>query len=136
MSSYSLASPITSLTGRSGAGGTTTLFQAIAIFAEEIAVFAYFDPEWRLLGVRQVASGCSDAVILSVRDIVADALTLDCAAVVMAHNHPSGDPSPSETDYAFTRRLARALGTVGVRLVDHLVLTHGGCESFRQLGLL
>lgn len=115
---------------------TIALFGPIATVREEVAVFAYLDPEWRLLGMRHVASGLADAVTIPLREIVADALAFDCSAVAMAHNHPSGDPTPSETDYAFTRRLAYALDLIGVRLFDHLVLARGGCESFRRRGLL
>lgn len=112
------------------------LFAPIAMLRSEVAVFAYLDPEWRLLGMRHVPSAHADEVAIPVRDVVADALAFDAAAVAMAHNHPSGDPTPSERDHALTRRLARALELVGVRLVEHLVLSRTGCQSFRRQGLL
>jgi DNA repair protein RadC len=71
-----------------------------------------------------------------VRTIVADALAFDATGVVMAHNHPSGDATPSDDDRVLTRRLARALDAVGVRLIDHLVLAGDEAASFRGLGLL
>jgi len=117
-------------------GATIALFEPIVTVREEVAVFAYLDPKWRLLGMRHMPSGLSDAVTIPLREIVSDALAFDCTTVVMAHNHPSGDPTPSDADYALTRRLARALELVGVRLFDHLVLARDGCESFRQRGLL
>ena len=100
------------------------------------AVFAYLDPEWRLLGMRHMPSTGRDAVTVRVRDVVGDALAFDAAAVAMAHNHPSGDPTPSADDHLFTRRLSQALGAVGVRLVEHVVVADGGSASFRALGLL
>jgi len=112
------------------------LFAPIRDLATEVAMFAYVDPEWRLLGVRTRPSNDSDMVEVPVRMIVADALAFDAAGVVMAHNHPSGDPTPSEDDRALTRRLARALDAVGVRLIDHLVLAAGETASFRRIGLL
>jgi DNA repair protein RadC len=54
----------------------------------------------------------------------------------MAHNHPGGDPTPSNADRDATRLLARALDPLGVRLLDHLVIAEGGTVSFRSLGLL
>ncbi|WP_404371878.1 JAB domain-containing protein [Sphingomonas sp. MMS24-J45] len=115
---------------------TIGLFEPIATVREEVAVFAYLGPQGKLLGARHVGSGLSDAVPISVREVMADVFAFDCTGVVMAHNHPSGDPTPSETDYAFTRRFAHALDAIGVRLYDHLVLAREGCESFRRRGLL
>jgi DNA repair protein RadC len=90
----------------------------------------------RLLGLRHARAQSVDSVPLAIRDIAAHALALDAAAVVMAHNHPSGDPTPSSADADATRLLARALATIEVRLIDHLVVAAGGIASFRRLGLL
>jgi DNA repair protein RadC len=54
----------------------------------------------------------------------------------MAHNHPSGDPTPSAADRDMTRLLARTLGALDIRLLDHLIVTLSGTTSFRRLGLL
>ncbi|MEG3176247.1 JAB domain-containing protein [Sphingomonas sp. RB3P16] len=112
------------------------LFVSIATEAHEVAAFGYFDPQWRLLAMRHVEAGRADSVAVRVRDVIADALAFDCALIVMAHNHPCGDPTPSAADYALTRQLARTLDAVGVRLVEHLVLAPGRVESFRARGLL
>jgi len=116
--------------------------RALALFAPlrdlttETAMFAYLDPKWRLLGLRTAPSTCADMVEVPIRTIVGDALAFDAAGVVMAHNHPSGNPTPSGEDRALTRRLARALDGVAVRLVDHLVLAGSQTTSFRRIGLL
>ena len=115
---------------------TFGLFAAIATARHEVAVFAYLDPEWRLLGMRHIPSAERDAATISIREVVADALAFDAAAVAMAHNHPSGDPTPSADDHLFTRRLSLALAAIGVRLVEHVVLASGGSASFRAQGLL
>lgn len=113
------------------------LFTPISTERREVAVFAYLDPEWRLLGMRHIYSSLADGVEVPMRNVVADALAFDAVAVAMAHNHPSGDPTPSTTDHIVTRRLARALDPLGVRLVEHVVLAPGGgCMSFRAHGLL
>ena len=109
---------------------------SIADAAQEIAIFVYLDPQWRVLGLRQVSNGAVDALTLSLRDIVADVLAHDAVAVAMAHNHPSGDPTPSDADYRLTRRSAQTLDAIGVRLVEHLVLARDRRESFRARGLL
>lgn len=112
------------------------LFEPIRGLATEVAMFAYVDSEWRLLAVRTTASQRDDMVEIPVRTIVADSLAFDAAGVVMAHNHPSGDATPSEDDRKLTLRLARALDAVGMRLVDHLVLSDTHTTSFRRIGLL
>ncbi|WP_237709170.1 JAB domain-containing protein [Sphingomonas elodea] len=112
------------------------LFAQMAEAWTETAGFAYLAGDGRLLGMRHVHSVCADAIDVPVRQIVADALAFDAAGMVMAHNHPSGDPRPSRADRATTRRLLHALEPVDVRLVDHLILARGGAVSFRALGWL
>jgi DNA repair protein RadC len=66
----------------------------------------------------------------------ASRLAFDARLMLMAHNHPSGDPRPSGDDLQATRRLARMLDAIDVRLVDHLVMTHHATTSLRAEGLM
>jgi DNA repair protein RadC len=103
----------------------------------EVAVFAFCDARGTVLGTRRIASARSLTVDLPLRMIVADAVLLDAARVVMAHNHPSGEAWPSRADRDVTARLARALAAVDSRLIDHVVVGRGGAMwSFRAAGLL
>jgi DNA repair protein RadC len=111
------------------------LFAPLAGEQAEVAAFAYLDPEWRLLGLRHT-HGRGDMIEVPVRAIAADALAFDAAAVLMAHNHPSGDARPSAADRQMTRRLARLFDALGINLLDHLVLAGEMVVSFRALGLL
>jgi DNA repair protein RadC len=70
------------------------------------------------------------------RTIIADAVKHGSAGVVLAHNHPSGDASPSESDRRATRRLAAAAEALDCTVLDHLVFAGRDCTSFRSLGLL
>ena len=70
------------------------------------------------------------------KQIVADAATHRSAGIVLAHNHPSGDPRPSDSDCRATRRLASAAEALDCAIVDHLVFAGEECTSFRKLGLL
>jgi DNA repair protein RadC len=106
------------------------LFRAIGHARQEVVGLAYLDPERRLLGLRHVPGG-SGRVDLSVRQIVADTLMFGAVAVVIAHNHPSGDARPSERDLAFTRALTLGLAAVEAELVDHLVLAGHVVVSIR-----
>jgi len=100
----------------------------------EMCAVAYLSADGVLLGTRTV-EGTRSWVEVPVRTIAADALTLDAAQVVMAHNHPGGDPTPSAGDLSYTRRLAQGLEALGTRLFDHLVVGRG-VVSMRARGLL
>jgi DNA repair protein RadC len=88
-----------------------------------------------VLDIGQYA-GTATSVIMPFRMIVADALRLDSRALVLSHNHPSGDPTPSRADVSVTRQLARLLHTLDIRLHDHVIIGDGRSVSFRTLGLL
>ncbi len=118
------------------AAAARMLFAALAEERLEVAAFAYLGEDRRLLGMRHSRSRASHAHHLPIRDVAADALAFGAQAVVMAHNHPSGDPTPSRADREATQRLAHALEPLGVRLIDHLVIAGEHVTSFRALGLL
>ncbi len=102
---------------------------------ERLAV-AHLDAGRRLLALDEEVGRGTDSLTLPVRAIIAAALARRARGLVIAHNHPSGDPRPSRADIAATRRLADAAEGVGIRLHDHLVFADGDCRSFRALGLL
>ncbi len=102
----------------------------------EAAAFAYCDDRGRLRGMRHVRSPLSDAVDLSLRQLLVDAIACDAQVVVMAHNHPSGEPWPSRADRDVTRRIATALRAMDMRLHDHLIVSGKQRWSFRDQGLL
>jgi DNA repair protein RadC len=103
--------------------------------AERIVVI-HLDSQQTLLGVTVEAEGETEDVELPAAAIAASALRLGAEGIVVAHNHPSGNPEPSDADREATRRLAEIVRPIGVRLVDHLVFGGGETRSFRALGLL
>lgn len=80
--------------------------------------------------------GSENEIELPVREIIAEAARLSSAGVVLAHNHPSGDTTPSLADQRATRRLATAAEAIDVTVLDHLVFAGDRCSSFRRMGLL
>ena len=103
--------------------------------AEKLAVL-HLDGEGRLISIDEWPVAAAEAVDLPVRDIIDAALRLGSAGLVLAHNHPSGDPQPSSADIDATRRLGQTAANLGIRLHDHLVFAGDACRSFRELGLL
>jgi DNA repair protein RadC len=84
----------------------------------------------------EIYRGTLDRAVVEPREILRRALLMKAAGVILYHNHPSGDPSPSREDREFTRRLSAASEAVGVRLLDHIVVGREGCVSFREAGLM
>jgi DNA repair protein RadC len=107
-----------------------------AAHPNEVFGMLALDSRHRLLGERVVATGGRHSVAVTPADVFQAALPYRPRSVIAFHNHPSGDPHPSEEDKALTYRLARSGEVLGIALVDHIVLGSGSFASFKQLGLL
>lgn len=91
----------------------------------------------QLLRTVEISVGSLNASIVHPRELFKEAVRLSAAAVVVVHNHPSGDPSPSGADLQLTRRLARAGEVLGIELVDHVIIGDGGAFcSLREMGAM
>jgi DNA repair protein RadC len=90
----------------------------------------------RLGGLVRVAEGGADEVAVQPRALFTPALLRGAAAIVVAHNHPSGSPYPSRADEVFTVHMVRAGRLLGVEVLDHIVVARQSHFSFREAGLL
>lgn len=91
----------------------------------------------RLVRLIEVSVGSLNASIVHPRELFKDAVRASAASVVVVHNHPSGDPTPSGADIQLTRRLVKAGDVLGVEVLDHVVIGAGGEHaSLRELGLM
>ena len=97
---------------------------------------AHHDADRGLIGIRLCYSADSSGIDFPIRTIVADALALETSGLILAHNHPSGDPQPSAADLEATRRLLSVARPLGLRVHDHLVFAGRRCVSLREVGLL
>ena len=77
-----------------------------------------------------------DSASVYPRELVKEALRLNAAAVIVSHNHPSGNPEPSGADKVLTQRLREALALVDVRTLDHIIVAGGSTISFAERGLI
>jgi DNA repair protein RadC len=93
---------------------------------QEVMGALYLDTRNRLISECEIYRGTLNRAAAEPRAVLKRGLLRDAAAFILFHTHPSGDPSPSVEDLAFTRRIAQAGEVVGVRLVDHLILAAGG----------
>ncbi len=110
---------------------TTMAHQA----TEQFRVF-YLDRKNTLIADEQQAEGTVDHVPVYPREIVKRALLLNASALIMVHNHPSGDPTPSQADIDMTRQVVAAADALGITLHDHVIIGKSQEVSFRADGYL
>lgn len=96
----------------------------------------FLDRKNRLIADESQQRGTVDHTPVYPREVVKRALELSASAVILVHNHPSGDTSPSKADIAMTREIVAAADKLGVRVHDHIVISKSGHSSFKAMGLL
>lgn len=101
---------------------------------QEVFFALLLDSRQRLIGEVEVSRGSLNQSLVHPREVFAPALREAAAAILVVHNHPSGDPQPSREDHEVTSRLARAGEILGIRLLDHVVVGREGFISFAQSG--
>ena len=116
----------------------TRNFLKLKLRAYPYEVFAclYLDSRHRLLSFDELFRGTIDSAQVHAREVVRSALKYNAAAVILAHNHPSGEAEPSQSDINLTQQLKKALDLVDVRVLDHLIIGNGAAISFAERGLL
>jgi len=102
----------------------------------EVFCCLYLDNRHRLLAFEELFRGTIDRAGVHPREVLRQTLHHNAAAVILAHNHPSGVLEPSQADELITRRLREALGLLDVRVLDHFIIGDGTCFSFAEHGLL
>lgn len=121
---------------RSAEDAAAVLGPLLAELDHERLVGVYLSRPGRVLGVRVLGVGSLDALAIEVPGVLRPAVQLGATGVVLGHNHPSGDPTPSAADVRATLELARAAQVLRLRVLDHLVLADGGWRSLAVEGLL
>jgi DNA repair protein RadC len=102
----------------------------------EVFCCLYLDKRHRLIHFEEMFRGTIDGASVHPREIVKAALRRNCAAIIIAHNHPSGIAEPSQADELITQRVKEALGLVDVRLLDHIIIGDGTSVSLAERGLI
>jgi len=104
--------------------------------AREVFMAVLLDAQHRVIANEELFQGTLTQTSVYPREVVKCAMRHNAAAVIFAHNHPSGVSEPSQADQALTETLRRALALVDVRVLDHFVVGRGGVTSFAERGLL
>jgi DNA repair protein RadC len=115
----------------------STLLQTILAGADrEHFVVILLDRKNRLIGINTASIGSLSASVVHPREVFKPAILSNAAAIVCAHNHPSGDPQPSQEDRVLTARLVEAGKVLGIQVLDHIIVGEGRYLSFADEGLL
>jgi DNA repair protein RadC len=102
----------------------------------EVFCCLFLDNRHRVLRFDELFRGTIDGTSVYPREVVKEALAVNAAAVILAHNHPSGVAEPSQADERITKRLKSALDLVDIRLLDHLIIGDGRATSLASRGML
>jgi len=102
----------------------------------EVFCALFLDNRHRLIAFDELFRGTIDGASVHPREVVRQALSRNAAAVILAHNHPSGVAEPSQADELITLRLKDALGLVDIRVLDHLIVGDNRCVSLAERGVL
>lgn len=105
-------------------------------YAHEVFACLFLDNQHRVIGFEELFHGTIDGASVYPREVVKKALAFNAAAVIFAHNHPSGVAEPSEADKLITLRLKQALSLIDIRVLDHFIVGDGQPYSFAEHGLI
>ncbi|MDH2431012.1 DNA repair protein RadC [Pokkaliibacter sp. MBI-7] len=111
------------------------LWLQLAAHEREVFAVLFLDTRHRVISYDELFFGSLDKTRVYPREVIKLALQRNAAAVIFAHNHPSGDPAPSEADIAITQSLKTALALVDICLLDHIVIGREAVSSMAELEL-
>ncbi|WP_312341207.1 RadC family protein [Stutzerimonas nitrititolerans] len=106
----------------------------LADYEHEVFALLLLDNRHRVIVFHELFRGTLDGASVYPREVVKVVLAHNAAAAILVHNHPSGDPEPSQADRNLTHRLKEALNLVGVRTLDHIIVGREGCISLAEQG--
>lgn len=121
---------------RSPSDTETFLLAKLRDRPHEVFCCLYLDNRHRVLGFEELFRGTIDGTSVYPREVVKQALSVNAAAIILAHNHPSGVAEPSQADERITKRVKMALELVDIRLLDHLVIGDGTTTSLASRGMI
>ena len=101
---------------------------------KEVFEAVLVDCRWHVINIVRISEGSLNQSIVHPREVFVEALKNYCTAVVLVHNHPSGNPSPSKDDFTTTERLIKAGRLLGIEVVDHIVTGSNGYYSMHMYG--
>ncbi|MCS6847200.1 MAG: DNA repair protein RadC [Anaerolineae bacterium] len=111
------------------------LMLSMGLLEQEEVRTMLLDTRNRVLGAPMIYRGSVNAASMRVGEVFREAIRSNCASIIVAHNHPSGDPSPSAEDIAVTRALVQAGKLLDIEVLDHIIIAHNRYVSLKERGL-
>lgn len=100
----------------------------------EVLAILCLSTKHRVIAYHEVSRGSLDATLVHPREVFKAAILANASAIILTHNHPSGDPTPSPDDFALTQRLVQAGQIIGIDVLDHVIVGDGRWISFVEMG--
>jgi len=113
-----------------------TTITSIEEEAQEVFGVLILNTKNKIVAVHEVSRGALDISIVHPREVFKPAVLHNAAAIICFHNHPSGDPTPSEIDIKITKRLVEAGEILGIQILDHIIVGDEGYTSLKEMGVM
>lgn len=120
----------------SACGLADLLMPRTRFLMKEVFFTVLLDRQNQVLGIEEVSRGSVDETVVHPREVFREAIRRSASALLLAHNHPSGNPEPSATDLAITRQLSEGSKLLGIQILDHVILGDGQYVSLKERGLI
>ncbi len=120
---------------RTPADAAQLLMLSMSLLEQEEVRTMLLDTRNRVMGTPMIYRGSLNAASMRVGEVFREAIRSNCASIIVAHNHPSGDPSPSAEDVAVTRALVQAGKLLNIEVLDHIIVAHNCYVSLKERGL-
>jgi len=112
------------------------LFEEMRFEKQEILKVVILGNKNKLLKIKDIAKGCGNFVKASIKDVLNEAVKVQAMQIILVHNHPSGDVTPSKNDIEFTREVKKASAILGINLIDHIIIGENNYISiFSKIGV-
>jgi len=112
------------------------LFKDSAKLAQEVFCIVTLNSKNKVIKEHMITMGILNSSLVHPREVFRQAITDNAAAIILAHNHPSGDPTPSSEDIKVTKQLVSAGEIIGIKVLDHVIIGDPRCLSLREEGLV
>lgn len=115
---------------------SSLLMEEMRHLQKEVFKIVMLNTKNHIIKQLNISVGCLNSSIVHPREVFSEAVKVGCSALLLVHNHPSGDPGPSTEDIETTQRLINAGSILGIKVLDHIVIGDGRYISFREQGLM